>query len=123
MTRERAKEIAEASRNIPNGLGLMSITGLRLFRREPFLAIPALHDYLTDAADWDAATWDFEVEGRERLVCTLRWLYERMPERFQFSVMWGPDRIDHRDVDRLELLGVIEANAISTTTVYNVRSA
>jgi hypothetical protein len=55
LTRRRAAEISEASRSIPNGLRVWNATQLGLFRRKPFLEIPELHEYLTDAADWDSA--------------------------------------------------------------------
>ncbi len=122
LTRERAKELSKASEAISNGLGLWSTTEPGLFRRTSALEIPELHEYLTDAADWDADTWDFEEEGRARLARTLGWLYERMPEAFRFSATWGPVTIDERDVDRDELLAIVEGNAVSTTTIYNVRS-
>ena len=122
LTRERAVKISEASKSIPNGLRVWNATDLGFLRRKPFLEIPELHDYLTDAADWDAATWDFEHEGRQRLARTLGWLYEWMPETFQFSATWGPVSIDERNVDRDELLAIVESNVISTGTVYTVRS-
>lgn len=53
----------------------------------------------------------------------IRWLYERLPEAFLFSATWGPVTIDERDIDRAELLTVVESNAISTGTVYKVRPA
>lgn len=96
---------------------------LGFFRRTPFLEVPELHEYLTDAADWHADTWDFEPEGCARLAHTLGWLYERLPEAFLFSATWGPVTIDERDIDRAELLTVVESNAISTGTVYKVRPA
>ncbi len=123
LTRERAKEISEASKGISNGLRLWNATGMGFFRRKPFLEIPELHDYLTDAADWNAASWDFELEGRERLARTLEWLYGRMPERFLFSATWGPVSIDEREIDRPELLALVEGNAVSTETIYKVRPA
>ena len=79
---------------------------------------PELHEYLTDAADWDAPTWDFEPEGQQRLARTLSWLYDRVPEAFRFSATWGPVSIDERDVDRDELLAIVENNAVSTGAVY-----
>jgi hypothetical protein len=123
LTRQRAAEISEASKSIPNGLRVWNATQLGLFRRKPFLEIPELHEYLTDAADWDAPTWDFEPEGQQRLARTLSWLYDRVPEAFRFSATWGPVSIDERDVDRDELLAIVENNAVSTGTVYKVRTA
>jgi hypothetical protein len=123
LTRERAAEISEASKSIPNGLRVWNATQLGLFRRKPFLEIPELHEYLTDAADWDASTWDFEPEGQQRLSRTLSWLYDRVPEAFRFSATWGPVSIDERDVGRDELLAIVENNAVSTGTVYKVRAA
>jgi hypothetical protein len=96
LTRQRAKEIAEASKDVSDALRVWNATELGLLRREPFLEIPELHDYLTDAADWNADTWDFEPEGCARLARTLGWLYERMPEPFLFSATWGPVNIEDR---------------------------
>ena len=123
LTRKRANEISEASKSLTNGLRVGSAWELGFFKRTPFLEIPELHDYLTDAADWDADTWDFEPEGLERLARTLGWLYGELPEEFLFSATWGPVAIDERDIDRTELLAVVERNAVSTGTVYKVRSA
>jgi len=125
LTRKRATELAEASTGIAHGLRLRRGADVRRFFRPatPRLVIPSLHDYLTDAADWDAPTWDFEPEGCQRLGQTLGWLYERMPESFEFSALWGPKTIHEREVDRDELLDIVENNVISTVTVYKVRSA
>lgn len=87
------------------------------------MEVPELHEYLTDAVDWNAETWDFEPEGRERLARTLGWLYERLPEAFVFAATWGPVTIDELDIDRAALLTVVESNAVSTGTVYKVRPA
>ena len=123
LTRRRAAEISEASKSIPHGLRLWNATELGFFRLKPFLEIPELHEYLTDAADCDAPTWDFEPEGLQRLAKTLSWLYARMPEPFQFSALWGPVSIDERAVKRDELLAIVEDNAISTGTVFMVGQA
>jgi hypothetical protein len=123
LTRKRAKEIAEASQIITDGFRVWDGFELGLLRRRPFLEVPELHDYLTDAADWNADTWDFEPEGRARLARTLGWLYGRLPEPFLFSATWGPATIDERDMDRAELLAVIDSNAVSTGTVHKVRAA
>jgi hypothetical protein len=122
LTRERAAEISEASESVLDGLRVWNAIELHLFHRKPFLQIPELHDYLTDSADWNAATWDFELDGRRRLARTLGWLYEMLPEAFRFSATWGPVSIDERNVDRDELLVIVEDNLISTGTVYNVRA-
>jgi hypothetical protein len=82
LTRKRAKEIAEASQIITDGFRVWDGFELGLLRRRPFLEVPELHDYLTDAADWNADTWDFEPEGRARLARTLGWLYGSCPSPF-----------------------------------------
>lgn len=123
LSRQRAKQIAEAGKGITNGFRLWNASELGFFRLRPFLEIPALHDYLTDAVDWHAETWDFERDGLERLARTFRWAYERLPEAFQFSATWGAVTIDERDISRAELLTVVEGNAISTGTVYRVSEA
>jgi hypothetical protein len=122
LTRRRANEIAEASKGISGALPLSSAVELGPIRTKPLLEVPLLHDYLTDAADWDADTWEFEPEGCARLARTLRWLYERMPEAFVFSATWGPAGVGERDVDRPELLQIVESNAVATRTVYKVRA-
>jgi hypothetical protein len=99
---------------------IWNATELGLFRLERFLEIPELHGYLTDAADWNADTWDFEPEGCARLARTLGWLYERMPEPFLFSATWGPVNIEDREVDRPGLLEIVESNGVSTGALYKV---
>ena len=91
-----------------------------LIRQTPYLQIPELHDYLTDTADWHADPWDVEVEGRSRLTRTLFWLYPQLPEGFLFSATWDPPEIEERDIERDELLAVIESNSLSASTVYRV---
>jgi hypothetical protein len=85
LTRKRANEISEASKSLTDGFRLWDGWELGFFRRTPFLEVPELHEYLTDAADWHADTWDFELEGCARLAHTLGWLHERLPEAFRFS--------------------------------------
>lgn len=123
LTRKRANELSEASKGLADGFRVWAGRELGFLRRTPFLEVPELHEYLTDDADWNADTWDFEPEGRERLARTLGWLYERLPEAFEFASTWGPVTIDDRDIDRAELLAVVESNAVSTGTVYKVRPA
>lgn len=108
LTRRRVAEISEASKSIPNGLRVWNATQLGFVRLKPFLEIPELHEYLTDAADWDAPNWDLDREGQQRLARTLSWLYHRLPEAFRFSATWGPVSIDERDVDRNELLAIVQ---------------
>jgi hypothetical protein len=50
LTRKRAKEIAEASKSVPNCFDVWN-TELGFLRPRPVLEVPELHDYLTDAAD------------------------------------------------------------------------
>jgi hypothetical protein len=123
LTRKRANEISEESKGLTEGFRIWAGWELGFLRRTPILEIPELHEYLTDDADWDADTWDFEPEGRERLARTLGWLYERLPDAFVFAATWGPDTIDELDIDRAELLTVVESNAVSTGTHYKVRPA
>ena len=121
LTRTRAREIAEASHTLSDGFPVGSGSD-GLFRGAPFLTIPDLHEYLTDAADWDAETWDFEAEGCVRLARTLEWLYTRLPEAFQFSSTWNPASVEEREIDRAELLAVVARNEVSTSTIYTVRA-
>jgi hypothetical protein len=58
-----------------------------------------------------------------RVARTLYWLYERMPEPFLFSATWGPVSIEEREVDRPELLEIVESNGVSTGAVYKMREA
>jgi hypothetical protein len=123
LTRERPGDFGGEQVHSRRCLRLWDATQLGFFRRRPLLEIPELHDYLTDAANWNAPTWAFELEGQQRLARTLSWLYVRMPEGFRFSATWGPVSLDEQDVDRHELLAIVKADAISTCTVYNVRAA
>ena len=123
LTVERGKAISEASNSLSDGFRVWGAWEVGLFRRKPFLEIPELHNYLTDAADWNATTWDFEPEGRARLSRTLNWLYEQLPEAFSFKATWGPVTTEEREIGRAELLDLVQNNAVSTGTLYRVRAA
>ena len=122
LTPERARAISDATENLIDGFRVhYDVAGL--FRRRPFLAIPDLHEYLAESADWDAATWDFEPEGRARLARTLECLYDLIPEPFRFSAVWIGDDSDELEVGRSELLTVVDGDAVGTHTTYLVSGA
>lgn len=123
LTVDRAKTIAAASEPLTEGFRVWDAWELGFFRRKPFLIVPALHDHLTDAADWNADHWDFEFEGRVRLARTLEWLYDRLPEPFRFSTTWGVVTTDEREIDRGDLLALIDSNKVGTGTLYRVGAA
>jgi hypothetical protein len=78
---------------------------------------------LSDAADWNAAAWDFVSEVREPLARTLEHLANaRLPD-FWFEALWAGDSPSERRVmTPLTLAALARGNQISTCTRYVVPS-
>lgn len=116
LDKTRAKTIAAESRDA-DVFPLHAAT--RLFRRDASLFIPAVHDILSDEADWNALTWAMRPDGLERLAVTLEWLFERLPGELTFEALWGEEP-GEQVVTRAELLRVVRAGRIGTRTRYRV---
>ena len=116
LDRARAKEIAAASRR-RDGLSI-EVAGWRS-SSDPVLYLPLVHELLTDAADWDAATWDMDRDGVEQLATTLEWLFAELPGELTFEATWdGP--AEEKPVARAGLLALVRASEIGTRTRYRV---
>jgi hypothetical protein len=119
LNKKRAKQIERASRS-QDGFKVAATGGFLVGPRH--LSIPAVHDLLTDNADWDAMTWDMDPAGLERLAVTLQWLYDELPGEFTFEALWGEEPIE-KLVSRPELLRIVQAGQIGTRTRYRVPAA
>ena len=81
------------------------------------------HDILADAADWHAATWEFEKQGLARFEKTIRHLYELLPEEFTIEASWVGDSVVRDEVvTRQELLNLVAANRLGNRVRYRVGS-
>jgi len=115
----RAREIERLSEPFGRMRVYASVPS-RWFGGDVVLTLPAVHDLLTDEADWDAETWDMDPEGLEELAVTLEWIFEQLPGDLTFQSTWG-DPIEHETrVSRSELLDVVRRGEIGTLTRYHV---
>jgi hypothetical protein len=74
LTASLATEIERSSKSSGRMYLKAEVPG-RWFGGSLALYIPEVHELLTDAADWDAETWDMDPTGLERLAVTLEWLW------------------------------------------------
>jgi hypothetical protein len=124
LTWERARAIARATQ--VEGSVALHADGRPFWFLHPTarLSTWAVHDLLTDSADWNADSWDMEPARLSELVRALEILFEQIPEAFQVEVMWSGDRaLVERLVTRDELLDVVRRGQIGTRVRYLVKAA
>lgn len=81
-----------------------------------------LHDYLTDAADWDAEYWDFDSEYLSKYSKLVESLFTKSAKGIKFQALWvgeKPKKVIELPIDKF--LEVIINNRISTSAKYVVR--
>lgn len=124
LSRRRAQAIADSSWP-PDGLAVWPgaklswrLTSAGFLRGRLYLAA---HDVLSDSADWNSDTWQFEPGGLVRFEKTLRRLYELLPEEFTIEACWGGDAPNkYQSVTRPELLRLVSANKLGNRVLYQV---
>ena len=93
--------------------------------RAPRLTVDAC-DLLTEDADWDAATWDMSTEGRAALHDALRLVFDEVSGPVALTALWWEGthapRVPMQPVARQEFLALVNANAISARSGYDVRA-
>jgi hypothetical protein len=95
---------------------------------------PALHrgrgslsvhgcELLSDAADWNAATWAFTTDGRNALREMMAAVLARVPGDIEVEALWGGDASSvEQQVSRATLLSLVERDALGTRTRYQIRT-
>lgn len=79
---------------------------------------------LTDDADWNASTWEFQPALLPLLASTLAFISERAPHGFLVEAVWAGDkRQEILEVSRDELLDIVRRNSMATKATYIVRAA
>jgi len=79
------------------------------------------HDILDENADWNSATWLFDLTELPRFVATLQRLYELMAEDFELVAAWaleGPSR--EQRVTRSDLVAIVSSNVLGNAVLYRV---
>lgn len=74
---------------------------------------------LTEEADWNAATWEMELDKIAGLPELLRKIYKQSTQRITFQALWGgdfPSEEISTSLDELEI--IILEGRISTTARY-----
>ena len=104
----------------------------RIAARSEFLSVFdraldfSLHgcDLLSDDADWDARTWDMSAEAKAALHDALRVLFDEYSGQVTLTALWweGADAspVPMQAVTREEVLSLVDANAISTESGFEV---
>jgi hypothetical protein len=79
---------------------------------------------LTDNADWNAATWEFQPMLLCDLASTFAFISERAPNGFAVEAVWIGDRVkESLEVSLDEFLEVVRRNTVATKAKYIVSAA
>ena len=90
--------------------------------RQPRLTLHAC-DLLSDAADWNAATWAMTADGLSNLTELWARLFERVPGDVVVQALWDGDRPEVAQADtRAEFVEVVRQGALGTKTRYLVQT-
>lgn len=93
-----------------------------LRRGRGFLSVHGC-DLLSDAADWDAATWAFTTDGRNALREMVAAVLARVPGDIEVEALWGGDAPSiEQQLSRTALLSLVERDGLGTRTRYLVQS-
>ena len=77
---------------------------------------------LADAAGWNAPTWAMTPSALTRLAVTLRRVHQGKPSGFLVKALWAGTSVTTRQpVSFAELMGLVQAGKLGTTTQYQVR--
>ena len=79
---------------------------------------------LTDNADWNASTWEFQSALLPLLGSTVAFISERAPNGFIIEAIWAGDKPKKLlEVSLDELHYIVRRNSIATKARYIVRAA
>lgn len=82
----------------------------------------ALHDLLSDDADWNKPYWNFEIERMPPFLQKLRNYYEDSVQGISICAVWSPDKVSETtEVTFMELENILLNNRLGTKTKYIVR--
>jgi hypothetical protein len=76
--------------------------------------------FLTDDADWNAATWAMEPNIRPKLAATIRAIGKAVSCSMTFEAIWGGKVTQTLEVELEQLAQLAENSRLGTTTRYNV---
>ncbi len=82
--------------------------------------LPNVHDMLTEKADWDAATWDLDVQQLPRLALAVDQLARHL-NYFTFRMAWvSESTLKKIPIEIAELLTLIHESKIGNRVEYEV---
>ena len=89
---------------------------------QPYLSL-GLHDMLTDSADWNADTWDFNQSGLDALASFIELFSKKIGKDFSFEAIWAGDKVEiNKELTINELIRIIKSDNIGTKTKYLVKT-
>ena len=88
---------------------------------QPYLRL-WLHDMLTDSADWNADTWEFNQSGLDTLAGFIELFSNKLGKDFSFQAIWAGDKVEiNKELTVGELIQIVKSNNIGTKTKYLVK--
>jgi hypothetical protein len=126
--RKEAESIV--AQTLSNKLELQLQEPVSLFGpRTPFFSLSEVGEgcacsMLTDNADWNAPTWEFQSTLLEDLASSLEMLCKQAPNGLVLEALWAGDKAKEiLEVSCTQLLDIIRSNSISTGAKYFIPAA